>query len=84
MLSVLILSTAAHSKLTSNIHPRIAHTTCILSLQPLAVKHSQTLVIHHSFPSTTCFCRSSVTPKATTHEYMQIHESHYVSDLPLV
>lgn len=33
---------------------------------------SRTLVAHHAFPSTTCFCASSETPDSPGHEYMQM------------
>lgn len=42
------------------------------------------VVTHHIFPSTSCFCASCDTPNATEHEYMQMCESHYASDLSLV
>lgn len=73
-------------ELTANIHPRSTHTTCIFIFCSLwqSLKPSWTSVTHHLFPSTSCFCASSETPNATVHEYMQIYESYYASDLPLV
>lgn len=37
---------------------------------------------HTSLISIYNFCTSSVIPEEAAHEYMQIQEPHYVSDLP--
>lgn len=58
-------------ELTEDIHPKSAHTACILIFCSLwqSLKPPWTSVTHHLFPSTSCFCASSATPNATVHEY---------------
>lgn len=75
-----------HFDLTANIHPRSIHTTCIFIFCSLwqSLKPPWTSVTHHLFLSTSCFCASAETPNATAHEYMQICEPLYASDMLLV
>lgn len=44
----------------------------------------RTLVAHHEFPSTSCFCASSETPNSTEHEYMQMNGLSYAFDSQLL
>lgn len=49
-----------------------------VSLTSLNIGHTSWI------PSTRCFCASAETPSATGHEYMQMCQPHYASDLPLL